>query len=184
MPSHYLNQCLNICNWTHKNKLQWDFYRNSYILIQENSFKYMLSGKWRPFCFGLNVFRCWYASKGFPFEKLDLPRTSSYLFNYISYTKNISLMMNLDPHISYSHSTAESPVVLLITPNPEILQWRHCRLSWDYWGRDQTCWKQEVTLTHLPWTKWLPFRRWYFQMHLCEWKVLYFDKKNFTEDCS
>ena len=40
-------------------------------------------------------------------------------------------------------------------------------------------------LTHLtsPWTKWLPFRRWYFQVHFCEWKILYFDD-NFTEVCS
>ena len=26
-----------------------------------------------------------------------------------------------------------------------------------------------------PWTKWPPFRRWYFQMHVREWKVLNFD---------
>ena len=30
-------------------------------------------------------------------------------------------------------------------------------------------------LTHLPWTKWPPFRIWYFQMHYLEWKYLYFD---------
>ena len=26
-----------------------------------------------------------------------------------------------------------------------------------------------------PWTKWPPFRRRYFQVHSCEWKVSYFD---------
>ena len=26
-----------------------------------------------------------------------------------------------------------------------------------------------------PWTKWPYFRRGYFQMHFCDWKVLYFD---------
>ena len=31
-----------------------------------------------------------------------------------------------------------------------------------------------VLLTHLPWTKWSPFRRRYFQVHFREWKVLYF----------
>ena len=31
-------------------------------------------------------------------------------------------------------------------------------------------------LTHLPWTKWPPFRRWYFQRHFHEWKVLYLIK--------
>ena len=36
-PSHYLNQCWNIVNWTLRNKLQWNFTRNSYIFIQENA---------------------------------------------------------------------------------------------------------------------------------------------------
>ena len=26
-----------------------------------------------------------------------------------------------------------------------------------------------------PWAKWPPFCRWYFQMHFCEWKILYFE---------
>ena len=33
-----------------------------------------------------------------------------------------------------------------------------------------------------PETKWLPFRRWHFQVHLLEWKLLNF-KWNFTEIC-
>ena len=38
-PSHYLNQCWNIVNWTFRNKLQWIFYRNSNIFIQEIAFE-------------------------------------------------------------------------------------------------------------------------------------------------
>ena len=38
-PSHYLNQCWNIVNWTIGNKLQWNFNRNWYIFIQENAFQ-------------------------------------------------------------------------------------------------------------------------------------------------
>ena len=38
-PSHYLNQCSNIVNWTFRNKIQWNFNRNSYIFIQENAFE-------------------------------------------------------------------------------------------------------------------------------------------------
>ena len=38
-PSHYLNQCWNIVNWTPRNKLQWNVNRNSYIFIQENPFE-------------------------------------------------------------------------------------------------------------------------------------------------
>ena len=37
-PSHYLNQCWNIVNWTLRNKLQWNFNRNYNISIQENAF--------------------------------------------------------------------------------------------------------------------------------------------------
>ena len=38
-PSHYLNQCWNIVNWTIGNKLQWNSNRNSNIFIQENAFE-------------------------------------------------------------------------------------------------------------------------------------------------
>ena len=39
-PSHYLNQCWNIVNWTfRKNRLQWNFNRNSSIFIQEIAFE-------------------------------------------------------------------------------------------------------------------------------------------------
>ena len=36
-PIHYLNQCWNIVNWTLRNKLHWNFNRNSNIFIQENA---------------------------------------------------------------------------------------------------------------------------------------------------
>ena len=38
-PSHYLNQCSNIVDWTLRNKLQWNLCRNSNIFIQENTFE-------------------------------------------------------------------------------------------------------------------------------------------------
>ena len=38
-PSHYLNQCLDIVNWTLRIKLQWNFNRNSNIFIHENAFE-------------------------------------------------------------------------------------------------------------------------------------------------
>ena len=37
MPSHYLNQCWSIVNWTLRNKLQWNLNWNSYIFIQETA---------------------------------------------------------------------------------------------------------------------------------------------------
>ena len=38
-PSHYLNQCWNIVNWTPINKLQWNFDWNFNIFIQGNAFE-------------------------------------------------------------------------------------------------------------------------------------------------
>ena len=42
MTSHHLNQCWDIVNWTLKNKLQWNFNRNSYIFFHENAFEYVV----------------------------------------------------------------------------------------------------------------------------------------------
>ena len=39
MPSHYLNQCWDIVNWTLRKKLQWNINRNSNSFIQENAFE-------------------------------------------------------------------------------------------------------------------------------------------------
>ena len=38
-PSHYLNQCWNIVNWTLENKFQWNLNHNSNLFIQENAFE-------------------------------------------------------------------------------------------------------------------------------------------------
>ena len=38
-PSHYLNQCWIIVNWTIGNKFQWNLNRNWYIFSQENAFQ-------------------------------------------------------------------------------------------------------------------------------------------------
>ena len=38
-PSHYLNQCWLIVNWTLRNKLQWNFNWNSKVFIDENKFE-------------------------------------------------------------------------------------------------------------------------------------------------
>ena len=41
-PSHFLNQCCIIVNWTLRNKLQWHFNWNLNILIQENAYEYVV----------------------------------------------------------------------------------------------------------------------------------------------
>ena len=52
-PSHYLNQCWNVVNWTLGNKLQWNFNRNSNIFIQENAFENVVC-EMASICLGLN----------------------------------------------------------------------------------------------------------------------------------
>ena len=37
VPSHYLNQCWFIINWTRRNKLQWNFNQNTKVFIHENA---------------------------------------------------------------------------------------------------------------------------------------------------
>ena len=40
-PSHYLNQCWFIVNWTHRNELQWNFNRNTNIFIDKDTCEYV-----------------------------------------------------------------------------------------------------------------------------------------------
>ena len=61
MPSHYLNQCWVIVNWTLRNKLQWNL---SEIKIQNPCFTKihlkLSSANWRPFCpGGGELTACW-----------------------------------------------------------------------------------------------------------------------------
>ena len=72
----------------------------------------------------------------------------------------------------------------------KVLSTKWCAfLSHRYFAQNKATWLScstkfhKVQLTHLPWTKWLTFRRRYFQEHFNEWKVLDFDN-NFTEVCS
>ena len=50
-PSHYLNQCWVIVNWTLKNKLQWNFNKNTKLSFTKMHLK-LSSAKWRPSCPG------------------------------------------------------------------------------------------------------------------------------------
>ena len=55
-------------------KLQWNFSRTSNIFIEKNAFE--SAGKWRPFCFGLNVLNHavaeWYISVQFLSTQNDI----------------------------------------------------------------------------------------------------------------
>ena len=46
-PSHELNQCWLIVNWTLRNKLQWDLNQNTSFSFMKMALK-MSSAKWRP----------------------------------------------------------------------------------------------------------------------------------------
>ena len=49
VPRRYLNQCWNIGNRNPRNKLQWNFNRNSCIFIHKNPFENVV-WKMQPFC--------------------------------------------------------------------------------------------------------------------------------------
>ena len=70
---------------------------------------------------------------------------------------------------TFNHMLGSFNLFMATTENVWIIP------SFQIWG-----YVLNVLLTHLPWTKWLPFRRQHFQMHFHEWKLLYFDS-NFTE---
>ena len=53
-PSNCLKQCCDIVNWTHNNKLQWNFIRNSCTFLQENVLEQAV-WKMAAICIGLNV---------------------------------------------------------------------------------------------------------------------------------
>ena len=57
MPSHYLNQCWVIVNWTLRNKLHWNFNWNKNFSFTKMHLK-VSSAKWRPFCPERWV-KCW-----------------------------------------------------------------------------------------------------------------------------
>ena len=62
-PSHYLNQCWNIFNWTLRKKLQWNFNRNFNTFIQENALERIVCETEailsRPQCVKWNVTPTW-----------------------------------------------------------------------------------------------------------------------------
>ena len=53
-PSHYLNQCWNIANWTFKNKLQWNFNREIQTFSCKKLHLKMSPAKWHLFCLSPN----------------------------------------------------------------------------------------------------------------------------------
>ena len=86
-PSHYLNQCWNIVNWTSRNKLKWNVNRNSYIFIPDNPFENVV---WkmaailsRPQC--INTFRPRQYGRHFPDD----------IFKRICLNENVSISLKI-----------------------------------------------------------------------------------------
>ena len=67
---HYLEQCWFNANRNIRNNFEWDSNLNSTILHWKKIHLKMSSGKWRPFCLGLNVltpFQIWATVYQLPF---------------------------------------------------------------------------------------------------------------------
>ena len=60
MPSHYLNQCWIIVNWTLANIFQWKLNQNTAIFIVENAHENVVC-EMRPSCLGLNELKSYSA---------------------------------------------------------------------------------------------------------------------------
>ena len=58
-PSHYLNQCWLIVNWTPGNKFQWNSNQNSFIFIQENACEIVVRQNGCHFVQGEMSFNLW-----------------------------------------------------------------------------------------------------------------------------
>ena len=84
-PSHYLSQCWDSINWTLRNKVQWNFSRNSNIFVEKNALESV--------CVIASILsrRQWVNSQ---------PTTSSVCFLNSSRTK---LFIGNVKHISISH---------------------------------------------------------------------------------
>ena len=122
-PSHYLNQCWNIVNGTLRNKLQWNPKRNSYIFIQEMHLK-MSSGKWRPFCPGLNVLTHWVWDK-----MVSIWRKPFSLNNYLS-----SIKISLKKKSPADRKSALYQVMACLQTGHKLLlpQWRLNSFDWNF----------------------------------------------------
>ena len=59
-PSHHLNQCWDIVNWTLRKKLQWNFNQNTKLLIHENASKSIVCEKVAIWSGGRWVNHSWY----------------------------------------------------------------------------------------------------------------------------
>ena len=85
---YYWNQCWNIANWTLRDKLQWNFIRNSEIFIQENVLENvvceMASILSRPQCFKRNpVLTCLVDYKEWLYKDTD-PWVKIIAFRYLA----------------------------------------------------------------------------------------------------
>ena len=56
MTCRLVDACWDIANWTPKNKIQWNFNQNTYILIKENPFEHVVC-EMAAIYLGLNVLK-------------------------------------------------------------------------------------------------------------------------------
>ena len=63
-PSHYLNRCWDIVNWTLRHKLQWKCNQNTIVFTHENAFENIVCEMAAIFCRGR------WAKKRFPLKSV------------------------------------------------------------------------------------------------------------------
>ena len=131
VPSHYLNQCWNIVNWTLGNKPQWNFNQNSNILIEENTFENvvceMLFISSQSQCVNKRDTRsttCWYFYH-FPVSlPIAIPLCAN--FTYKSYSMSVKWVQQAHNQPSETQNFTILNTVLLIRHLK-----KHFTLNWD-----------------------------------------------------
>ena len=200
---HYLNQHWLIVNWTHGNKLQWNF--NQKILRQRDL--KIFSAKHQLFCSNLDMFsptKIFYMNFITDFYKTQSlhftgapwwPGTRPWNLHWL-HTGDIAVLQRAlhhrdsiwiaMPQNSNAVSDSIQPVQLL-----ELIG-RKLYNNWMGYHRTRHYGRQcdkpsnhkyihdlmqdcggSSTLTHSLWIKWLLFHWWYFQMLFREWKVVW-----------
>ena len=136
-PSHYLNQCWNIVNWTLRNKLQWNYSRNYNIFFKkdavENVFCVIASISSRPQWvntlrpeqngghFAASIFKCIFLN-----ENIWISITLSLYFVPKGWINNIpSLVQIMAWRTQGDKPLSEPMMIILLMHRPQWVQRHH-----------------------------------------------------------
>ena len=122
-PSHYLNQCWVIVNWTLRNKLQRNFSKKITFSFKKAHLK-MSSAKWRLFCPGEDEFKNYIISLCIKLERVITMSMEYKKTNYQGQLKHHVVIIRSMFHLfkRYKPPTKILPTMIILL----IWQTNHC----------------------------------------------------------